>query len=158
MFKILGHFLVTELILSLRCMNWALTPSQQYVSHVEILPPNCCLLDLRWINELNFCLRLLAALPKRLHADHLSLWPEWIWVWAPCPHGCGPQFWKRLFNYQVMCNKNSDDNDDLVFYIPFNIIQVTVFDLINAHTPISAQSSNSVVFRLQPVYFLSTSL
>ena len=34
----------------------------------------------------------------------------------------------------------------------------TVFDLISAHTPISAQSSNSVVFRLQPVYFLSTSL
>ena len=41
----------------------------------------------------------------------------------------------------------------------------TVFDLITAHTPISAQSGNSVVFkfrlwnklfRLQPVYFLST--
>ena len=29
----------------------------------------------------------------------------------------------------------------------------TVFDLITAHTPISAQSRNSVVFRLQPVYF-----
>ena len=57
-----------------------------------------------------------------------------------------------------MCNKNSDDNDDLIFYIRFNTIEVTVFDLINAHTPISAQLSNSVVFRLQPVYFLSTSL
>ena len=34
----------------------------------------------------------------------------------------------------------------------------TVFDLITARTPISAQSSNSMVFRLQPVYFLSTSL
>ena len=30
-------------------------------------------------------------------------------------------------------------------------------DLTTAHTPISAESSNSVVFRLQPVYFLSTS-
>ena len=29
----------------------------------------------------------------------------------------------------------------------------TVFDLITAHTPISAQSSNSIVYRLQPVYF-----
>ena len=29
----------------------------------------------------------------------------------------------------------------------------TVFDLITAHTPISAQSRNSVVFRLQPMYF-----
>ena len=34
----------------------------------------------------------------------------------------------------------------------------TVFDLITAHTPISAQSSNFVAFRLQSVYFLSTSL
>ena len=30
---------------------------------------------------------------------------------------------------------------------------LTVFDLITAHTPISTQSRNSVVFRLQPVYF-----
>ena len=29
----------------------------------------------------------------------------------------------------------------------------TIFDLITAHTPISAQSRNSVFFRLQPVYF-----
>ena len=29
----------------------------------------------------------------------------------------------------------------------------TVFDLITAHTPISSQSRNSVVVRLQPVYF-----
>ena len=34
----------------------------------------------------------------------------------------------------------------------------TVFDLITAHTRISAQLSNSVVFRLQQVYFLATSL
>ena len=34
----------------------------------------------------------------------------------------------------------------------------TVFNLITAHTPTSAQSSSSVVFRLQPVYFSSTSL
>ena len=32
----------------------------------------------------------------------------------------------------------------------------TVFNLITAHTPISTQSSNSVVFGLQLVYFLST--
>ena len=32
---------------------------------------------------------------------------------------------------------------------------ITVFDLITAHTPLSAQLSNSVVFRLQSVYFLS---
>ena len=30
---------------------------------------------------------------------------------------------------------------------------ITVFDQITAHTPISTQSRNSVVFRLQPVYF-----
>ena len=34
----------------------------------------------------------------------------------------------------------------------------TVFYLITAHIPMSTQSSNSVVFRLHPVYFLSTSL
>ena len=34
----------------------------------------------------------------------------------------------------------------------------TLFDLIMAHIPISAQSSNSIDFRLQPVYFMSTSL
>ena len=34
----------------------------------------------------------------------------------------------------------------------------TVFDLITTHTPISAQLSNSVVFRLQQVCFLTTSL
>ena len=34
----------------------------------------------------------------------------------------------------------------------------TIFDLITTHTPISAQSRNSVVFRLQPVYFFFTSL
>ena len=37
-------------------------------------------------------------------------------------------------------------------------IKNTVFDLITAHTPISAQSSDFVVLRLQAVYFLSTSL
>ena len=35
---------------------------------------------------------------------------------------------------------------------------VTVFNLVTTHTPISPQSSNSVVFRLQPVYLLFTSL
>ena len=34
-----------------------------------------------------------------------------------------------------------------------SITTYTVFDLITTHTPISAQLSNSVVFRLQPVYF-----
>ena len=34
----------------------------------------------------------------------------------------------------------------------------TVINLITAHTPISTQSSDSVAFRLQAVYFLSTSL
>ena len=38
---------------------------------------------------------------------------------------------------------------------PTNTIIHTVFDLITTHTPISAQSRNSVVFRLQPVYFFS---
>ena len=37
-------------------------------------------------------------------------------------------------------------------------VKITLFDLITAHAHISAQSSNSVVFRLQPVYFLSASL
>ena len=35
---------------------------------------------------------------------------------------------------------------------------IIAFDPITSHAPISAQSSNAVVFRLQPVYFLSTSL
>ena len=38
------------------------------------------------------------------------------------------------------------------------VIKFTVFNLITAHTPISAQSSKFVVFRLQGAYFLSTSL
>ena len=53
---------------------------------------------------------------------------------------------------QIKTVKESDKTAD-----QHNLIN-TVFDLITAHTPISAQSSNSVVFRLQPVYFLSTSL
>ena len=35
---------------------------------------------------------------------------------------------------------------------------ITVFDLITTYTPISTESSNAVVFRIQPVYFLSISL
>ena len=35
---------------------------------------------------------------------------------------------------------------------------LTAFNLITAHTPISAQSRNSIIFRLQPVYFFFTSL
>ena len=34
----------------------------------------------------------------------------------------------------------------------------TVFNLITAYTPISAQSSNFIVFRLQPVYFLKANV
>ena len=34
-----------------------------------------------------------------------------------------------------------------------NELKNTIFDLITAHNPISAKSRNSVVFRLQPVYF-----
>ena len=37
--------------------------------------------------------------------------------------------------------------------IPTMHQQHTIFDLITAHAPISAQSSNLVVFRLKPVYF-----
>ena len=40
--------------------------------------------------------------------------------------------------------------DKLPFYLT---IRITVFDLITTHAPISAKSSNFVVFRLQPVYF-----
>ena len=44
----------------------------------------------------------------------------------------------------------------MIMWFSFLTLQrSTVFDLITAHTHISAQSSNSVVFRLQPVYFLS---
>ena len=42
----------------------------------------------------------------------------------------------------------------LSLYIP-QYPKITIFNLITAHTPISAQSINSVVFRLQPVYFFS---
>ena len=34
----------------------------------------------------------------------------------------------------------------------------TVFNLITAHTPISAQIRDSIDFRFQPVYFFFTSL
>ena len=44
-------------------------------------------------------------------------------------------------------------NFKLFFVTLFTHCELTVFDLITAHTPISAQSSNSVVFRLQPVTF-----
>ena len=38
------------------------------------------------------------------------------------------------------------------------IFENTVFNLITTHTLISAQSSNSIVFRLQPVYFLKANV
>ena len=42
--------------------------------------------------------------------------------------------------------------------IPFTAIKKinTVVNPITAHTPISTQSSNSILFRLHPMYFLST--
>ena len=40
----------------------------------------------------------------------------------------------------------------------FGVGEYTLFALITTHTPISTQSSNSVVFKLQPVYFQSISL
>ena len=40
------------------------------------------------------------------------------------------------------------------FFFFFNFLgRITVIDLITAHAPISAQSINLFVFRLQPVYF-----
>ena len=33
------------------------------------------------------------------------------------------------------------------------VTESTIFNLITVHVPISAQSSNFIVFRLQPVYF-----
>ena len=59
-----------------------------------------------------------------------------------------------------------DDNKEVWIFRTFfvhvlyyyNNNTCTVFDLFPAHTPISTQSSNSVVFRLQPVYFLPSSL
>ena len=59
------------------------------------------------------------------------------------------------------------DNSETMLQVPkgglyramhLHIDSNTVFDLITAHTPISAQSRNSVVFRLQPMYFFFTSL
>ena len=51
------------------------------------------------------------------------------------------------------------DKKDLIYSVGMDMyISYTVIDLITAHAPISAQSSNLVVFRLQQVYFLSTSL
>ena len=44
------------------------------------------------------------------------------------------------------------------YLIMFKVVTYTIFNLFTAHISISTQSSNSVVFRLQPVYFLSTSL
>ena len=39
------------------------------------------------------------------------------------------------------------------YNIFFFFCKITIFDLITAHTHLSAQSSNFIVFRLQPVYF-----
>ena len=52
--------------------------------------------------------------------------------------------------------KNVREGKQHQIFIPKK--QLTVFNLITAHAPISAQSRNSVVFRLQPVYFFFTSL
>ena len=52
--------------------------------------------------------------------------------------------------YQIITERTTYEGLEILLY--------TVFDLITAHTPISAQSRNSVVFRLQPVYFFFTSL
>ena len=46
----------------------------------------------------------------------------------------------------------------LVFDYIFLISHDTLFHLNTAHSPVSAQSSSSIVFRLQLVYFLSVSL
>ena len=45
-----------------------------------------------------------------------------------------------------------------VLVVLFGLFGATVFDLITAQTPISPQSSNFLVFRLQIIYFLFIAL
>ena len=56
---------------------------------------------------------------------------------SPVPDPLPQTQFCRVYNYRIL----------------FFSQKHTVFDLITTHTPISAQSKNSVVFRLQPVYF-----
>ena len=70
--------------------------------------------------------------------------------------------WRNKKKYQHFSGEKSltraaAADNHFVFFIPFNVIY-RIFDLITAYTPIIAQSRNSAVLNLQPVYFLSTSL
>ena len=47
--------------------------------------------------------------------------------------------------------KGGEQQHDLLPYRGQNVTITTIFDLITAHTSISAQSSNFVIFRLQPM-------
>ena len=66
----------------------------------------------------------------------------------------------RRSNFAKFCHDLMQNHLSLTVYVQKSLFYLlvfkkstTVFDLITAHTPISAQSRNSVVFRLQPVYF-----
>ena len=60
-------------------------------------------------------------------------------------------FFLRVILFKIISRFLSPEQKKNVSMLPMSVS--TVFDLITAHTPISAQSRNSTVFRLQPVYF-----
>ena len=81
------------------------------------------------------------------------------------PPACPASPWARLGSsgYSVEMTSSSKvvwtaSIPALHKYWKINVNDTTTFNLITAHTPISTQANNSLVFKLQLVYFLSTSL
>ena len=80
----------------------------------------------------------------------LNVWTNSVDTWTDIGTGTGI----KIHYY----NSHPNGHKTYVIGLTYYIVTCTVFNLITAHIPISAQSRNSVVFRLQPVYFFFTSL
>ena len=102
-------------------------------------------------------LRFMAPLTRRrktkfptvklpIYLPKCQIWKQLSPKWKPTP-AC----------ITMQSSTHNSDLHELSSLIYWGKI-ITVFDLITVHTPISAQSRNSVVFRLQPMYFFFTSL
>ena len=78
---------------------------------------------------------------------------------------CNKNYFNKIISIYAIFNdqsfNNTLTNDMLVLNNLARTVSLsvhTVFDLIIAHTPIRAQSSNFIVFRLQPMYFCLLSI
>ena len=108
---------------------------------------------------------------KDMHkiSDKFKFWPDWTsyheLAVLECKNFPVDLKWASSFIFDIIIIKVAGNQDRHKRSVKFGFglnqltqFGVTVFNLITTHTPISAQSSNSIVFRLQPVYFMSTSL